>query len=732
MASLGKLKRQDYASDREKIRLFLVTFTEGSGKKSKMKYMEQLQAVANRTAKTIDVYLDDVNQAMDAVFLNNVLTNTLRYRDMFAEVCDKLMPGPNVDLLEEDVYDVWQHHREERLKAAAAAANGAESENKIPSLLSRRYELRFIPQSLSKALPLREIRASHIGGLVTVKGIVTRITDVQPKIQVAAYICGTCGYESFQTINSTSYLPLTNCPSAVCKMNGTSGKLQAQTRGSKFVRYQELKLQEMPQEVPVGHIPRTLTCRLTGELTRSCTPGNVVTISGVFLPLRFEGFRAMKAGLISDTYLEISSLASHKKSYNDFTFTPELLNEINEKAEEKDVYSQLASSIAPEIYGHEDVKKALLCLLVGGVSRTLGDGMKIRGDINILLMGDPGVAKSQLLKHIAHVAPRGIYTTGKGSSGVGLTAAVLRDVTTGEVTLEGGALVLADQGICCIDEFDKMEDSDRTAIHEVMEQQTVSIAKAGITTTLNARTAVLAAANPVYGRWNRAISAEKNLGIETALLSRFDLTFSLLDTPDEDVDEALARHITHVHRHNKHPALEFEPFAPEFMRAYVCRARQFEPFVPEHLTEHIVSQYVELRKEKGEEGRRTFVTARSLLAVLRLSQALARINFRPEVRREDVEEAQRLMWVAKQTGEDDVKKPAEDPISAIWGLILAAYKALPKGKTAISKLDISNKATARGYSAEQVDETILNYTAAGLIVDSYDSSKILIAAPVVS
>jgi DNA replication licensing factor MCM7 len=457
-----------------------------------------------------------------------------------------------------------------------------------------------------------------------------------------------------------------------------------------------------------------------------------VTVSGIFLPLRFEGFRAMKAGLISDTYLEISSLTSHKKSYTDFTFTPELLVQINEKAEEKDIYNQLASSIAPEIFGHEDVKKALLCLLVGGVSRTLGDGMKIRGDINILLMGDPGVAKSQLLKHISHVAPRGIYTTGKGSSGVGLTAAVLRDVTTGEVTLEGGALVLADQGICCIDEFDKMEDTDRTAIHEVMEQQTVSIAKAGITTTLNARTAVLAAANPVYGRWNRSIPAEKNLGIETALLSRFDLTFSLLDTPDEDMDEALARHITHVHRYNKHPALEFEPFAPEFMRAYVCRARQFEPFVPEHLTEHIVSQYVELRKEKGEEGRRTFVTARSLLAVLRLSQALARINFRAEVRREDVEEAQRLLWVAKQTGnEEDPAKHIEDPVSAIWGLIRAAHKSLPTGK-AVSRLDINNKATARGYSAEQVEETIRSYTASGMIVDSYDSSKIMIAVPIVS
>lgn len=287
-----------------------------------------------------------------------------------------------------------------------------------------------------------------------------------------------------------------------------------------------------------------------------------------------------------------------KKSYTDFTLTEELLEEVEEKADDPDVYDNLSASIAPEIFGHEDIKKALMLLLVGGVTRTQKDNMKIRGDINILLMGDPGVAKSQLLKHIAHVAPRGIYTTGKGSSGVGLTAAVLRDPQTGETTLEGGALVLADMGICCIDEFDKMEDADRTAIHEVMEQQSVSIAKAGITTTLNARTAVLAAANPVAGRWNKALKPETNLGIETALLSRFDLTFVILDKPDEDHDESLARHVTFVHRENKHPDLEFEPFSSQFLRAYVSRAKQFEPFIPQDLTEHIISDYISLRQEK--------------------------------------------------------------------------------------------------------------------------------------
>uniref|UniRef100_A0A8C4J570 DNA replication licensing factor MCM7 n=1 Tax=Dromaius novaehollandiae TaxID=8790 RepID=A0A8C4J570_DRONO len=465
-----------------------------------------------------------------------VCENAKRYSRLFADAVHELLPQyKEREVTRKDVLDVYIEHRLLLEQRGRDAGDTRDPQNQYPPELLRRFELYFKAPSTAKARVIRDVKADSIGKLVTVRGIVTRVTEVKPMMVVATYSCDQCGAETYQPIQSPTFMPLIMCPSRECQTNRSGGRLYLQSRGSKFVKFQELKMQEHTDQVPVGHLPRSLSVAVHGENTRLAQPGDHVSVTGVFLPLLKSGFRQMAQGLLSETYLEAHRIVKMNKSEEDEAGAGELTEEELRQITEEDFYDKLASSIAPEIYGHEDVKKALLLLLVGGVDRS-PHGMKIRGNINICLMGDPGVAKSQLLSYIDRLAPRSQYTTGRGSSGVGLTAAVLRDPLTGELALEGGALVLADRGVCCIDEFDKMLEADRTAIHEVMEQQSISIAKAGVLATLNARCAILAAANPAYGRYNPKRSLEHNIQLPAALLSRFDLLWLIQDRPDRDND----------------------------------------------------------------------------------------------------------------------------------------------------------------------------------------------------
>ena len=346
---------------------------------------------------------------------------------------------------------------------------------------------------------------------------------------------------------------------------------------SKFVDQQIIKLQEAPDQVPVGELPRHVLISADRYLTNRVVPGSRCIVMGIFSIYQSKGSKNSSGAVaIRTPYLRATGIQTDldQTAKGQAVFSEEEEQEFLELSRRPDLYNIMTDCIAPSIYGNRDIKKSILCLLMGGSKKILPDGMKLRGDINVLMLGDPGTAKSQLLKFVEKVAPIAIYTSGKGSSAAGLTASVQRDQSTREFYLEGGAMVLADGGVVCIDEFDKMRDEDRVAIHEAMEQQTISIAKAGITTILNARTSVLAAANPIFGRYDDMKTPGENIDFQTTILSRFDMIFIVKDEHERGKDERIAKHVMGIHMGGRGVEERVESEIPvDKMRRYISYCR---------------------------------------------------------------------------------------------------------------------------------------------------------------
>ena len=485
---------------------------------------------------------------------------------------------------------------------------------------------------------LRQINAETIGNITSVSGMVVRASEVKPLAKELVFVCpDEHQTKVIQLKGMDVKIPIV-CDNPSCKHRDFELKPEA----SKFIDFQILRLQELPEDLPPGQLPHYIDVTIRQDLVDNARPGDRIILTGI---VRVEqesiaGITRGHSGLyrlrIEGNNIEFLGGRGSKTSRKIVReeVSPEDEKMIKTLSQSPNVYQRLIDSFAPHIQGQSLIKEAILLLIVGSNQRLLGDGSKIRGDINVFLVGDPGTAKSEMLKFCARIAPRGLYTSGRGSTAAGLTAAVVRD-KTGIMMLEAGAVVLGDQGLVCIDEFDKMKPEDRSALHEVMEQQSASIAKGGIVATLNARTSILAAANPMYGKYDPFKNITENVNLPIPLLTRFDLIFVVRDIPGREKDEKIARHIIELHTPqgtDKRSVIDVDT-----LTKYLSYAKRSSPDLTKEAEEKILEYYLQMRNVESEEM--ITVTPRQLEGIIRLSTARARLLMKDKVEEEDAERA---------------------------------------------------------------------------------------------
>jgi replicative DNA helicase Mcm len=598
---------------------------------------------------------------------------------------------------------------EEILKAGEMAIKEFDLPIKSPH-----FYLRFRNLPDSQRILINEIRSEHIGKFIWTEGIVRQKSDVRPRVTSAKFECPSCG-------NVLTILQLDRKFKEPSKCGcGRKGKFKELSKD--LVDGQGIILEEAPEDLEGGAQPKRMNVLLKNDLVspvseRKTAPGNKVRIFGWVTEIPIN----LRSGGLStkfDLMIEANYLEAVQEDFSNIEIKPEELKQIEDLGNDPDIYNKIVNSLAPSIYGHEKIKEALLLQVVGGMRKERSDGTVTRGDIHILLIGDPGSGKSALLKRIIKVAPKARYASGKGASGAGLTASVVKDEFLGGWSLEAGTLVLAHKGFCAIDELDKMTKEDRSALHEGLEQQTISISKANIQATLRCETTVLAAANPKFGRFDPYEPIATQINLPPTLINRFDLIFAIKDMPEKNKDEEMAAHILGLHQRPDNINCEIPT---ELLKKYIAYVRQnIKPKISDAALTELKNYYVTMRNAgtQDESGIKSIpITARQLEALVRLSEAVAKVRLAQKVTKKDAQRAIELInycleQVARdsETGTIDIDKitsgitaSQRSKISIIRELIGTLEAEFGK---AIPIEHITKQAEERNIKVDEVEEIL--------------------------